>query len=203
VKFNEKGSRYEYPQCAMERGRKGMNKLGVFGICAMVVIALALLPGSAGSQKLVPGSAASQKKPLKDQLVGTWVFVESTGKRPDGSPNWGQNPKGLLVFDASGRYISTILRADIPKYTSDNRLKATPAEEKATVQGSIATVGTYTVDEAERSYTINVEGSTFPNWNGTKQKRTVASITADELKINNPAPSVGGSPTQLVYRRAK
>jgi hypothetical protein len=82
-------------------------------------------------------------------------------------------------------------------------MNATPAEEKATVQGSIGTVGTFSVNEADRSYTIRVEGSTFPNWNGTTQKRAVASISADELKVDNPSPSIGGPTTQLMYRRAK
>jgi hypothetical protein len=170
-----------------------MDRRSILTISAAAVFTLALLPGN----------ALAQQKTLKEQMVGTWIFVESTGKRADGSPNWGTNPKGLLVFDGNGRYASTLLRADIPKYASNNRLSTTAAEDKATVQGSIATVGTYTINEADRSFTIQVEGSTFPNWNGTTQKRTVASISADELRINNPAPSIGGPATQLVYRRAK
>jgi lipocalin-like protein len=151
----------------------------------------------------MPTGAVAQQKSLKEQLVGTWMLVQSTGKRPDGSPSWGQNPAGAVVFDANGRYTSILVRSDIPKYASNNRLNGTPAEEKATVQGSIGTVGTYTVNEADRSYTIRVEGSTFPNWNGTAQKRTVVSISADELKVDNPSPSIGGPSTQLIYRRAK
>ena len=170
-----------------------MNRRSILGLSAMTALLLAL----------PPGGAVGQQKTLKEQLVGTWIFVGSTGKRPDGSPSWGQNPKGLLVFGADGRYSSTIVRSDIPKYASNSRLTTTPAEDKATVQGSIATVGTYTVNESDRSYTIQVEGSTFPNWNGTDQKRKVTSVGADELRVENPAPSVGGVPTNLVYRRAR
>ena len=71
------------------------------------------------------------------------------------------------------------------------------------MQGVIATFGTYTVNEADRSYTVRVDGSSFPNWTGTDLKRTVASIAADELRVDNPAPSTGGPATQLIYRRAK
>ena len=152
---------------------------------------------------VMPMGAVAQQKSLKEQLVGTWMLVQSTGKRPDGSPNWGQKPTGAVVFDANGRYTSILIRSDIPKYVSNNRMSGTPAEEKATVQGSIGTVGTFTVNEADRSYTIQVEGSTFPNWNGTAQKRTVVSISADELKVDNPSPSIGGPSTQLIYQRAK
>ena len=49
--------------------------------------------------------------------------------------------------------------------------------------GAIAFFGTYTVNEADRSYTVRVYGSWYPNWNGTDVKQVVESITADELKI--------------------
>jgi Lipocalin-like domain len=170
-----------------------MNRFGLFIFSTIATLALAAMPTG----------VVAQQKSLKEQLVGTWMLVQSTGKRPDGSPNWGQNPTGAMVFDANGRYTSILIRSDIPKYASNNRMSATPAEERATVQGSIGTVGTYAVNEADRSYTIQVEGSTFPNWNGTAQKRTVASISADELRVDNPSPSIGGPTTQLIYRRAK
>ena len=57
--------------------------------------------------------------------------------------------------------------------------------------------------ESDRSYSVRVEGSSYPNWNGTDRKQGVESITADELKISNPAPSIGGSATLLTYRRVK
>ena len=148
-------------------------------------------------------SAFAQQKSLKERLVGTWAFVSSTGKLPDGSPVWGTNPKGQLSFDANGRYSSIIVRSDMAKYASNNRLQTSPTEDKATVQGAIAFFGTYTVNEADRSYTVRVDGSSYPNWNGTDLKQVVESITADELKIRNPAPSIGGPPTQLTYRRVK
>src|SRR5262245_39639316 len=170
-----------------------MNRFSLFIFSTIGTLALAVMPTG----------AMAQQKSLKEQLVGTWMLVQSTGKRADGSPSWGQNPTGAVVFDANGRYTSILIRADIPKYASNNRLSGTPAEEKATVQGSIGTVGSYTVNEADRSYMIRVEGSTFPNWNGTAQKRTVISISADELKVDNPSPSIGGPSTQLIYRRAK
>ena len=38
---------------------------------------------------LLLGNAAAQQAGLKGQLVGTWMFVSTTGKLPDGSPTWG------------------------------------------------------------------------------------------------------------------
>jgi hypothetical protein len=166
--------------------------------CILRVSAIAAL-----GLALLPSSATGQEQTLKAQLVGTWIFVDSDAKRPDGSPAWGKNAKGLLLFGADGRYTSTIVRSDLPKYASNSRLNTTPAEDKATVQGTVATIGTYTVNEFERSYTIQVEGSTFPNWNGTAQKRTVLTINPDELRTLNNTPSIGGGAAVLLYRRVK
>ena len=170
-----------------------MNRRSLVTVSAIAVLGLAALPGS----------AIAQQKSLKEQLIGTWAFVSSTGKLADGSPLWGANPKGQLSLDANGRYSSIIVRSDLAKYASNNRMQTTPAEDKATVQGAIAYFGTYTVNEADRSYTNHVDGSSYPNWNGTDLKQVVESITADELKIRNPAPSYGGPPTLLTYRRVK
>jgi hypothetical protein len=148
-------------------------------------------------------SAFAQQKSLKEQLVGTWAFISSTGKLADGSPVWGTNPQGILSFDANGRVSTILVRSDLTKYASNNRMQTTPAEDKATVQGAIAYFGTYAVNEADRSYTNHIDGSSYPNWNGTDLKQVVESITADELKIRNPAPSYGGPSTLLTYRRVK
>jgi hypothetical protein len=147
------------------------------------------------------GDAAAQQSPLKQQLVGSWTFVSSTGKLPDGSPTWGANPKGLLIFTDDGHYASLIVRADVPKFAAKNRLQGTADENKAAVQGSIGTFGTYTVDEAKKSFTVRFTASTYPNNTGTEQTRPFA-ISGDELKITNPAPSTGGQ-SELLYKRAK
>jgi len=146
-------------------------------------------------------NGAAQQKTLKDQLIGTWTFVGSTGKNPDGSPIWGANPKGLLIFTDNGRYSSHIVRSDVPKFAAKNRLQGTPDENKAAVHGSIGTFGTYTVDEASKSFTVRFEASSYPNNTGIEQTRPFT-ITGDDLKITNPASSAGGQ-TELIYKRAK
>ena len=138
---------------------------------------------------------------LKQQLVGTWTFVSSTTKLPDGSLAWGTNPKGLLIFTENGYFSSQIVRSDLPKFASKNRAQGTPEENKAVVLGSVATFGTYTVDDAKKTYTLKYEGSSFPNRVGTEETRPFT-IAADELKVTNPSTSVGGS-SELVYKRAK
>jgi Lipocalin-like domain len=170
-----------------------MKRRSILSLSAITALGLALLPGS----------AVSQQKSLKEQLVGTWAFVSSTGRLADGSPVWGPNQQGRLSFDADGRVSTIIVRSDLTKYASNNRMQSTPAEDKATVQGAIAYFGTYTVNEADRSHINHVEGSSYPNWNGKDLKQVVESISAEELKIRNPAPSYGGPATLLTYRRLK
>jgi hypothetical protein len=126
-------------------------------------------------------------------LVGTWTPVSVEAFGPD--------PKGLLIFEANGRFSLQLMRAELPKFASNKRNTGTADENKAVVSGSISYYGIYSMSGTE--LTFHVEGCTFPNWTQTDQKRTNVSITGDELKYTNPAPSVGGSPAVLVWRRAK
>jgi hypothetical protein len=151
---------------------------------------------------LLPGTALGQQKTLKDQLVGNWTFISSTTKLPDGSPVWGSNPKGLVIFTENGRYSSHIVRSDRPKFASNSRAKGTPEENKAAVLGGIASFGSYTVDEAKKTFTVRFDGSSYPNLEGTTQTRPFT-ITGDELKVTNPSPSIGGQASEITYRRAK
>ena len=47
---------------------------------------------------LLSVNAVAQEKTIKEQPVGTWSFVSSNAKLPDGSPLWGENPKGLFII---------------------------------------------------------------------------------------------------------
>jgi hypothetical protein len=152
---------------------------------------------------LLFGDAIAQQKSLKDQLIGTWTFVSSTGRLADGSPTWGTRPTGSLIFTENGRFSVQIMRSDRAKFGSNNRMKGTPEEIKATVEGTISYFGTYIVDEAGKTVTYKIEGASFPNWNGTDQKRPIVSLTSDELKYSNPAPSIGGPTTELTWKRAR
>jgi lipocalin-like protein len=129
------------------KGGHDMNRRCILRLSAMTALAVALLPSN----------GISQQKSLKDQLVGTWTFISSTTKLPDGSSVWGSNPKGLVIFTENGRYSSHVVRSDRPKFASNSREKGTPEENKAAVAGGIASFGTYTVDEANKTFTIRCD----------------------------------------------
>ncbi len=151
---------------------------------------------------LAGGDAVAQQKSLKEQLVGTWTYVAVDVVQPDGTrvPLYGANPKGAATFDSNGRYLLLTARSGLPRFGANDRTKGTPEENKAIVQGSIAHFGSYTVNEADKTITFNIETSTFPNWNGTQQKRPFT-ITGDELRWRTPASS-GGGIAEVVLKRA-
>ena len=55
-------------------------------------------------------------------LVGTWALVSVVAER-DGRKfdSYGPNAKGLLVFDANGRYSMILIAAGLPHFVSGNR----------------------------------------------------------------------------------
>jgi len=133
--------------------------------------------------------------------VGTWTLISSDTVRPDGSrvPTFGGKATGMLIFGSNGRFIYLFSRAELPKFASDNRTTGTPDENAAVVKGSIATYGTYSVEG--KIFKVKIEHSTFPNWTGAEQTRTIT-VTGDEMKWSNPAGS-GGGVVELVLKRVK
>jgi hypothetical protein len=146
--------------------------------------------------------AQGMSKIDKTKLVGSWTQVSVTNTASDGTTihPFGSND-GFVIFDASARFVQVVARSDLPKFVSNNRNTGSPEENKAVVQGSVAYFGAYTVNE-DGALTLRIERSTFPNWNGTDQKRIITSLTADELKINNLTPTIGGTAEQ-VFKRVK
>jgi Lipocalin-like domain len=171
-----------------------MDRFGALSLCAVAGLGLALLSST----------ASGQQKSLKEQIVGTWTYVSADTVAPDGkkTPTFGQNPAGLTIFGSDGRYVSLVVRNDIPKFAANSRAAGTAEENKAVVQGGIATFGRYTINEADHTITLNIERSSYPNWNGTEQKRPIT-ITGDELKYIVAEASAGGGRGEVVLRRAK
>jgi hypothetical protein len=171
-----------------------MNRRNIFAICAAAVLGLGWLTVS----------AVSQQKSLKDQLVGTWTLVATENVRADGTKfePYGRNPKGILTFDGSGRYSLTIVRSDLPKMSGKTVDQGTAKEYEAIVKGLVATFGTFSVNESDKTISTHVEGSSFPNITGTDQKRIVVSLNANELRYTNAA-TITGSRADVTWTRAK
>ena len=127
-------------------------------------------------------------------IAGTYTVVKI--------PAYGENARGMLVLDGHGNYSIIAGRTTLQKVAAGSRTKGTPEENKAIIDGSIAHFGTYTVDDGGKSITFNVKMSTFPNWDGTSQKRALK-VAGDTLTYTVTAPSAGGPPNDVVWKRVK
>jgi len=137
-------------------------------------------------------------------LVGSWTLVSSTtdpaGKK---SPTLGKEPRGTLIFAPDGRYAFMMARAGLPRFGLNSRERGTDDENRAVVSGTFAHAGRYSVDERNRTFTWQVEASTFPNWENTSQTRSFE-ILGDELRYTSPSASnAPGVALDAVWRRAK
>jgi hypothetical protein len=141
---------------------------------------------------LAPAQAQVQKT-FKEQVVGVWSLVSGS--------QIGPNAVGLLILDASGSMSMQIMNPDRMKFASNSRTQGSADENKSAVQGMISYFGRYTISEADQVMSYQIDRSSFPNWDGTVQKRPFT-VTADELRYTNPAPSSGGAPAQLIWKRA-
>ena len=160
---------------------------------AVATLALALSAGSAIAQS------------LKQQIVGTWDFTVAEVTAADGRKSFpfGETPKGILIFTPDGRFAQIHVASDVPKFASGNRLTGTAEEYAAINRRSLSVFGTYTVDEEKKTVTYKIISSTFPNWEGEAQTRTIDRLTADEFVNTNPNVAGGRGSAAYYYKRAK
>src|SRR5437879_4096028 len=165
---------------------------------ALTMLVGAMLAGVAGT------ALAQQKgKTLKKQIVGTWTFVSALDVKADGtrSNRWGSDPKGIFMFDGNGNFAQFITRSDPPKFGAKRMDQVTAEEHRAVMAGLVASFGTYTVNEAEKTVITHVEGSVLPDLVGVNQKRKIITLTASELKYTNPTTAIGLA-AETICRRA-
>ena len=161
-----------------------MYRRCTLGLCA---IALVTIPA-------FPNGSLAQGKSHSDHLIGTWIYVSSTGKRDDGSTVPRPSLQGAVTFN---------VRTDAPKYASSDSARPSPDEAMAIASGSIAYTGTYTVDKDTKTIHANIETSTFRNLVGApNQRRIITSITADEMKFTNPRTPAGVT-LEFVWKRPR
>lgn len=177
-----------------------MNR-SMMRVAKVVLLVFALIGGmlSANSDLW----AQQKSSALAQQIQGSWILVsiynvEKDGKKVD---MYGQNPRGSMTLSPDGRFSIIIMRANLPKFASNNRIKGSADENQAIVQGSSALFGRYSVaSEKDKIVNLHIEGSTFPNWDGEVQKR-IMTVIRDELTVTIPTAMVGGS-SYVIWKRA-
>jgi hypothetical protein len=177
------------------QGEKAMNRPCTL---RMMVISVLCLGFGLGASDL-----RAQQAVLKQELIGTWVLVSNDNVAADGIRRqlFGPSPKGIFIIDANGRYAQIQINPNRPKFKASTRMEGTPEENKAVVQATSASFGTWSVNEADKVLILHAEASMFPNFDGTDSKRSVT-LTGDRLKYTNPTASGGGT-AEAVYERTR
>lgn len=165
----------------------------------------------AAAALMLPASAMAQQKSIKELLPGAWTQILIDGVQADGThvPLFGPNPLASLIMTANGKFSVQLMRTvNRPKFASKNRNTGTADENKAAVQGALSYFGSYTVDEAGKVVTLRIEGSTFPNQEGTTQKWQITALTDDVMTVSIPVadtsnPGAGFPVIEAVSRRVK
>ncbi|MFZ2066724.1 MAG: hypothetical protein WAV27_12150 [Xanthobacteraceae bacterium] len=124
--------------------------------------------------------AQSAATSLKQQLVGHWQLVSVA--LGDGTP-YGAAPQGSMFLDTEG-HLSVIV-------ISDGGAR------------NISYFGTYTVDDAAKSMTIHVDGSSggSGNTSGRSFKRLLQ-LQGNELVMTNEAPANGPGVIKQTWKQA-
>lgn len=184
-----------------EERRRDTMKWFIKEVASVLLLVAVIVVGSWSGASQV--QAAEKGAGLAQQIQGSWVLVsiynEQYGKKTE---QFGPNPRGSMILTPDGRFSNILMRASLPKFASNSRVKGTVEENQAVVQGSSATFGTYTVEsDKEQTVNLHIEGSSFPNFDGQDQKRIMI-VTGDELKVTNPTATIGGT-NYAIYKRAK
>lgn len=154
-----------------------------------------------------PKGQAQQPAPpksMKEALAGAWRLLIVDAVNPDRTqtPLMGPNPAGTMIISANGQYSLQIVRTnDRVKFASNDRMKGTPQEVKAAAEQIITHFGTWSVDEGSKTLTFRIEASSFPNWDGTTQKRTITALNPnDVLTYTDMTPSTGTLPVMVAWK---
>lgn len=137
------------------------------------------------------------------QFAGTWVLVAADVVHPNGmrDHDYGAAPKGLMMIDPQGRYSLQIFKSERPKFASGDRASGTPAEYAAAVLGTSTHFGRLTVDAASHTLVFKIDAASFPNQDGTVQRRAYE-LAGDQLSYR-VAPRPNGDVPISVWRRVR
>ena len=154
---------------------------------------LAMLAGTA--------TQAMPKPAAPFPLQGTWTLVAADKILPSGAlaKDYGERPKGRLMVDIQGRYALQIFKSERLPFGADSKADGSADEFKSAVMGSSTHYGTITIDEKAGQLVFSIEGASFPNWEGTVQRRQYT-LKGKELRYQIP-PRADGSIPVSVWRR--
>jgi len=148
----------------------------------------------------IPGGRAHAAD-MPSPLAGSWTLVAADVLHPDGSRgrDYGAAPLGRLLIDMHGHYSLQIFKAERARFAASDKAKGTAAEFESAILGSSSHFGSVSIDNDAHVLTFRIEGSSFPNWEGTQQQRRFE-LKGDELSYQVP-PRPNGDIPLSVWRR--
>jgi hypothetical protein len=148
---------------------------------------------------LIPSAQAAD--PAVSALAGIWTLVAADVEHADGRRlrDYGASPKGRLMIGADGSYSLQIFKSERAPFASNDKSAGSEVEFKSAVLGSSTHYGSIGIDDGKLAF--HIEGASFPNWEGTTQRRSFA-LSGDELSYRVPARADGGVPIS-VWRRVQ
>lgn len=130
---------------------------------------------------------------MKNSVIGVWKLLWFEFQAEDGRIKYpfGKEARGSFIYTASGHFSGQLMRIDRPKFLIADQMQGTVEEISASYKGAISYFGTYTVDEKNGVILHQVEGSIFPNMEGTLQKRFFE-LSENQLQLRTPSFMVDG-----------
>ena len=134
-------------------------------------------------------------------VVGTWTLAAAIVIRPNGdtTDDYGPGPHGLAVFTADGHYVIEIYRVARPRFAANDKQRGTADEYREASVGMSAHFGTFQLDAVHGTLTFNIEGASFPNWEGLRQARQFT-LVGDTLSWRVPPRPDGSVPVSRFVR---
>jgi len=126
-------------------------------------------------------------------FVGAWRLVTFEFRKADGNVIYpfGAEAQGTIIYTESGRYSAQLMRKGRPRLKSGDQMKGTVEEVQASFKGCISYFGKYEIDHEKGIIVHHVEGSLFPNMEGTNQPKTIFRIIEKLFATTDPTHTVG------------
>ena len=121
---------------------------------------------------------------LQSRLVGSWRLVAYEDK-PANGPSifpYGAQPKGFLVYDATGHMAIQIMKTPHPKVDSGDEESLSPDEKQALLDAYVAYFGTWRVDAESKTIVHHAEGDLHDVYVGRDEARPFE-LDGDTLTI--------------------
>ena len=129
----------------------------------------------------------------QNPFIGAWKLISFEFRKDDGETVYpfGEKAQGLIIYTDSKCYSAQLMRIDRPRFAIADQMRGTVEEVNAGYKGSISYFGSYEIDFENKFITHRVEGSLFPNMEGTNQIR-MFNISGDRLQLTTPPIKLDG-----------